>query len=145
MSDAIHIVCPHCQTINQLPATRLTEHPNCGKCRKALFDGKPILLNKTLFERHIHRNGIPVLVDFWAEWCGPCKMMAPQFESAANILEPKVRLVKINIEAEQALASLYTIQSIPTLVLFFHGKEVARSTGAMGAQDMVRWVNKHLG
>lgn len=144
MSDAIHIVCPHCQTINQLPATRLTEHPNCGKCRKALFDGKPILLNKTLFERHIHRNGIPVLVDFWAEWCGPCKMMAPQFESAANILEPKVRLVKINIEAEQALASLYTIQSIPTLVLFFHGKEVARSTGAMGAQDMVRWVNKHL-
>lgn len=144
MSDAMHIVCPHCHTLNRLPATRLTEHPNCGKCRKALFDGKPVILNQTLFDRHINRDDIPVLVDFWAEWCGPCKMMAPHFESAAGLLEPKVRLAKVNTEAEQVLAARYTIQSIPTLMLFFHGKEVARSAGAMGAQDMIRWVNQHL-
>lgn len=144
MSDALHIVCPHCQTINRVSAARLTENPNCGKCRKGLFEGKPIQLNQMLFERHINHNGIPVLVDFWAEWCGPCKMMAPQFESASALLEPKVRLVKVNIETEQALAARYSIQSIPTLVLFFNGQEVARSAGAMGAQDMVRWVNQYL-
>lgn len=145
MSDAMHIVCPHCHTINRLPAIRLTEHPNCGKCQKALFDGKPIILNRTLFERHINYNDVPVLVDFWAEWCGPCKMMAPQFESAAGLLEPKVRLAKVNTEAEQVLAAHYTIKSIPTLMLFFHGKEVVRNAGVMGAQDMIRWVNQHLG
>lgn len=145
MSDATHIVCPHCHTINRLPSTRLTEKSNCGQCQKALFDGRPIILNQTLFEHHITRNDIPVLVDFWAEWCAPCKMMAPHFESAASLLEPKVRLVKVNTEVEQALAARYTIQSIPTLMLFFHGKEIARSAGAMGAQDMVRWANQHLG
>ena len=145
MNDAIHIVCPHCHATNRLPSARLTEHPNCGKCQKSLFDRMPITLNQTLFERHISRNDIPILVDFWAEWCGPCKMMAPHFESAASLLEPKVRLVKVNTETEPALAARYTIQSIPTLILFFHGKEVARSAGAMGAQDMVRWVNQHLG
>ncbi len=145
MSDAMHIVCPHCHTLNRLPTKRLTEHPTCGKCQKALFDGKPAPLNRRFFERHINHNDIPVLVDFWAEWCGPCKMMAPNFESAAGILEPKVRLVKVNIEAEQVLAARYSIQSIPTLMLLFHGKEVARNAGAMGSQDMVRWVNQHLG
>lgn len=145
MSDATHIVCPHCHTINRLPSTGLTKNPNCGKCQKALFDGMPIIVSQTLFERHINRNDIPILVDFWADWCGPCKMMAPHFESAASLLEPNVRLVKINTEAEQALAARYTIQSIPTLILFFHGKEIARSSGAMGTQDIVRWVNQHLG
>ncbi len=144
MSDAMHIVCPHCNTINQLPSTRLTENPNCGKCQKALFDGKPVQLDQTLFERYINRNDIPVLVDFWAQWCGPCKMMAPHFESATGILEPRVRLVKVNTETEQTLAARYTIQSIPTLMLFFHGKEVIRTAGAMGTQDIVRWVNQHL-
>lgn len=145
MSDAMHIVCPHCHTINRLPETRLNEHPNCGKCQKALFDGKPVQLNQSFFEQHINRNDIPVLVDFWAQWCGPCKMMAPHFESAASLLEPKVRLAKVNTEVERTLATHYTIQSIPTLMLFLHGKEVARSSGVMGAQDIVRWVNQHLG
>ncbi|KTD05452.1 thioredoxin TrxC [Fluoribacter gormanii] len=145
MSDPMHIVCPHCHIINRLPETRLNEHPNCGKCKKELFDGKPIQLTQTLFERHINRNDIPVLVDFWAQWCGPCKMMAPYFESAAGLLEPNLRLVKVNTETEQALASHYAIQSIPTLMLFLHGKEVARHSGVMGVQDIVRWVNQQLG
>ena len=144
MNDTTHIVCPHCHTINRLPITRLTEHPNCGKCQKALFNGKPILLNQTLFERHINHNDIPVLVDFWAEWCGPCKMMAPFFESAAALLEPRARLIKVNIETEQDLAARYAIQSIPTLVLFLHGKELARNSGAMGTQEIVRWVTQKL-
>lgn len=144
MNDSIHIVCPHCHTTNRLLSTRLTEHPKCGKCQKLLFDGKPITLDQPLFERYINSNDIPVLVDFWAEWCGPCKIMAPHFESAAKLLEPKVRFVKINIEIQHALAARYTIQSIPTLMLLYHGKEVARSAGAMGTQDIVRWVNQHL-
>ncbi|PWY54091.1 thiol reductase thioredoxin [Legionella qingyii] len=144
MNDPMHIVCPHCHTINRLPESRLNQHPNCGKCKKELFDGKPIQLNQKLFEQHINRNDIPVLVDFWAQWCGPCKMMAPYFESAAGLLEPKVRLVKVNTETEHALASHYTIQSIPTLMLIVHGKEVARHSGVMGVQDIVRWVNQQL-
>lgn len=144
MNDTMHIVCPHCNTINRLLATRLIEHPNCGKCQKALFYGKPITLSQALFDRHINHNDIPVLVDFWAQWCGPCKMMAPHFESAAAFLEPRVRLVKVNIETEQALASRYGIQSIPTLMLFLHGKEIAKSAGAMGTQELIRWVNQNL-
>ncbi len=140
----MHIVCPHCNTTNRLLSTRLTEHPKCGKCQKLLFAGKPISLDQTLFERHINSNDIPILVDFWAEWCGPCKIMAPHFESAATILEPKVRLIKINTETQQALAARYTIQSIPTLMLLLHGKEVARNAGVMSAQDIVRWVNQYL-
>lgn len=111
----------------------------------ALFDGKPVSLNQDQFVRHINRNDIPVLVDFWAEWCGPCKMMAPHFEAAASLLEPKIRLAKVNTEAEQALASRYAIQSIPTLVLFRHGKEVARNNGAMGSNDIVKWANQKMG
>ncbi len=144
MSDTMYIVCPHCNTTNRLLATRLIEHPNCGKCQKALFYGKPITLNQALFERHINHNDIPVLVDFWAQWCGPCKIMAPHFESAAAFLEPKVRLVKVNIETEPALASRYSIQSIPTLLLFHHGKEIAKSAGAMGTQELIKWVNQNL-
>lgn len=145
MSETIYILCPHCHAINRLPASRLTEQPHCGKCQSALFDGKPIILNQNHFERHINRDDIPVLVDFWAQWCGPCKMMAPHFESAARLLEPRVRLAKVNIEAEQALASRYAIQSIPTLLLFHHGREIARNNGAMGSNDIVQWVNKQLG
>ena len=145
MNTSLHIVCPHCNTINRLPSSRLSEHPNCGTCQQALFNGKPIKLEHDQFDRHIERNDIPVLIDFWAQWCGPCKMMAPQFESAAPLLEPKVRLAKVNTEAQPSLASRYAIQSIPMLVLFNHGKEVARNAGVISSQDLVKWVNKQLG
>ncbi|HAT1880064.1 TPA: thioredoxin TrxC [Legionella pneumophila] len=144
MSDSIHIVCPHCHTTNRLFSSRLAEHPKCGKCQKSLFEGNPVALNAAQFDLHLKKNDIPLLVDFWAPWCGPCKMMAPYFEAAATLLEPEVRLVKINTESEQALAARYQIQSIPTLMLFSHGKEHARYSGVMSAQDIVRWVKQNF-
>ncbi len=140
MSDLKHIVCPHCNAVNRIPAARLGDHPKCGKCHRPLFEGHPIELNSTSFEKHISRNDIPVLVDFWAPWCGPCKMMAPAFEQAAAQLEPNVRLAKLNTENEQAIAARFRIQSIPTIALFRNGQEIARQPGAMGAADIVRWV-----
>ncbi|KTD45537.1 thioredoxin [Legionella rubrilucens] len=144
MTNAMHLVCPHCHTTNRLPTGRLTAHPKCGKCAEPIFDAKPVALDQAAFERHLTHNDIPLLVDFWAQWCGPCKMMAPYFESAAGLLEPTVRLVKINTETQPALAARYSIQSIPTLMLFNHGREIARSAGVMGAEDIVRWVNQYL-
>ena len=140
MSDALHIVCPHCDAINRIPSSRMGEGPKCGKCQEPLYNGHPIELTVANFQKHISRNDIPVLVDFWTPWCGPCKMMAPQFVEAASQLEPRVRLAKVNTEAEQMLGSQYGIRSIPTMALFKGGSEVARQTGAMGAADIVRWV-----
>lgn len=140
MTDPLHIVCPACNAINRLTASRLTEHPRCGQCRQPLFDGQPVALNAGNFDKHITRNDIPVLVDFWAPWCGPCKMMAPWFAEAASLLEPRIRLAKVDTEAEPALGGRHHIRSIPTLVLFRHGREIARQSGAMGARDIVRWV-----
>lgn len=144
MNTGLHIICPHCNTINQLPASRLEERPNCGKCHQALFNSKPVNLDTTQFTRYLEHNDIPVLVDFWAEWCGPCKMMAPQFASAAGLLEPKMRLAKVDIEAHSSLASRYAIQSIPMIVLFHRGKEIGRNAGVMGSQDLVRWVELQI-
>ena len=143
MSESLHLVCPHCQAVNRVPITRLSQQPNCGKCHQPIFSGTPIELTAVTFQNQIKNNGIPVLVDFWAPWCGPCKSMAPAFAQATKALEPRVRLGKVNTDVEQGLGNQYGIRSIPTLVLFNGGKEVARQSGAMGLQDIVRWVNAH--
>ncbi|MFN3751786.1 MAG: thioredoxin TrxC [Thiobacillus sp.] len=145
MSDSRHIVCPHCHAVNRVPADRLAQAPKCGQCHQPLFSGHPVALTAATFGKHIQRSDIPVLVDFWAPWCGPCKMMAPQFEQAARLLEPRVRLAKVDTEAEQQLGAQFAIRSIPTLALFAGGREIARQPGAMGAQEIVRWVQAQLG
>jgi thioredoxin 2 len=140
MTDALHVVCPHCDTVNRIPATRLKEAPSCGHCHQALFAGHPTELRTTNFRRHIEHTDLPVLVDFWAPWCGPCRMMAPQFEQASAQLEPHARLAKVNTDAEPELAGQFGIRSIPTMILFKSGREVARQSGAMGKADIVRWL-----
>lgn len=144
MSDFLHLVCPQCQSVNRVPAARLAQKPNCGKCHQPIFNGHPLELTAATFSKHINQNDIPVLVDFWAPWCGPCKMMAPAFVQATGMLEPRVRFAKVNTDVEQALGNQYAIRSIPTLALFAGGKEVARQAGAMGAHDIVRWVNANI-
>ena len=140
MNDSLHLVCPHCHAVNRVPASRLPQGPNCGQCHQPLFTAHPVELSSADFAKHITRNDIPVVVDFWAPWCGPCKMMAPQFIQAAGLMEPQVRFAKVNTEVEQGLGAQYGIRSIPTLALFKGGREVARQAGAMSAQDIVRWV-----
>ena len=145
MSNSLHIVCPHCAAINRIAETRLAEQPKCGKCHQALFNNThPLELNSANFQKHISRNDIPVVIDFWAPWCGPCKMMAPAFEQAAIQLEPKVRLAKLNTENEQSIGAQFNIRSIPTLAIFKNGKEITRQAGAMGKDDIVRWIQGNI-
>lgn len=145
MSEHLHIACPHCQSINRVPAARLADRPKCGRCQQSLFTGEPIELTTATFLRHVERSDLPLLVDFWAPWCGPCKIMAPHFQQAARQLEPRFRLAKVNTEAEPRLAAQFSIRSIPTLALFQGGREIARQSGAISAQDIVRWASAQVG
>jgi thioredoxin 2 len=135
-----NIVCPHCDAVNRIPANKPVGQAKCGRCHKPLFSGKPFPVYAKSFAIHIQRNEIPVVVDFWADWCGPCKIMAPAFERIATELEPDVRFLKVDTESERDLASRYNVRSIPMLILFQNGRIVAQRAGTSDTQALRAWI-----
>jgi thioredoxin 2 len=138
------IMCPHCGGLNRVPTEKLTQHPNCGHCKQSLFNGKPVEMTGPQFLSALNKTDQLLVVDFWAPWCGPCKMFAPTFAAAAQKWEPKARFIKINTEQEQTVAAQFGIRSIPTLAVFQQGQELDRISGAMDLTQFSQWLSTHF-
>jgi thioredoxin 2 len=145
MSAALHVVCGRCGAVNRVPAQRLEQSPNCGRCKSALLDGAAVELTGESFDRFIERNDLPVVVDFWADWCAPCKMMAPVFAQAAREQRTRLRMAKLDTEAQGEIAQRYAIRSIPTLVAFKGGRELDRVSGALDPARLRAWLSAITG
>jgi thioredoxin 2 len=142
--NSVHLVCPHCNVTNRVPSDKLQAELNCGKCQEHLLTAHPDNLGEAAFNAQLAKSDLPMVVDFWAPWCGPCRMMAPAYEKVSQDMQGKARFVKVNTEDEQGLAAKYNIRSIPTLAVFAGGREIARQPGAMSAPDLARWVSAAL-
>lgn len=144
MSTALTVPCPHCAALNRVPEDRLGQHPVCGRCKQPLFEGKPMALDANNFDAVATRGDLPVVIDFWAPWCGPCVSFAPVFAEAAKSLEPQLRLAKVDTEAQPALAQRFGIRSIPTLLVLRNGREVARQAGALNGMQLRQFLANAL-